>query len=396
MNTTDAKPSHAATAQDRACLLGPMDGEFVLRLAGDWSIAHGLGRGNTIVAPLRKHAGAGWVILDAAGLVRWDFILVAFMVDLERLTAACGIELDRAGLPRGVWRRWCIEIRPDTLMHQRQSQGLLAVGRDQSSPGGQPCGRRKIAPWSAILEPEGAVGRAISVGGVPHSTRQAGRAAAIGGYAPLARWPVLRGPDRLPVAPPTALSGLSEAADGEFLHAAVPAYGRLGSDPPPPPSHAARGGGAPAQPDFGVHRHSEREDHRKTGPRDCDAAKTVWGRKRHIAVDTSGLLRGVLIHAANVQDADSQHDLLKQAVGSGKQQPNSLLSTSTALHEVDGMRFNSLRPMIKPGIQVNVTRSSLLSSRQLPKLSALHRQLSMGGGIRLGDPITSLAQASGS
>ena len=36
------------------------------------------------------------------------------------------------------------------------------------------------------------------------------------------------------------------------------------------------------------------------------------GRKRHIAVDTSGLLLGVLVHAANIQDADSAGDLLKR------------------------------------------------------------------------------------
>lgn len=36
------------------------------------------------------------------------------------------------------------------------------------------------------------------------------------------------------------------------------------------------------------------------------------GRKRHIAVDTSGLLLGVLVHAANIQDADSAGDLLRR------------------------------------------------------------------------------------
>ena len=36
------------------------------------------------------------------------------------------------------------------------------------------------------------------------------------------------------------------------------------------------------------------------------------GRKRHIAVDTSGLLLGVLVHAADIQDADSAWELLKR------------------------------------------------------------------------------------
>ena len=36
------------------------------------------------------------------------------------------------------------------------------------------------------------------------------------------------------------------------------------------------------------------------------------GRKRHIAVDTSGLLRGVVVHAADIQDADGAWDLLRR------------------------------------------------------------------------------------
>ena len=36
------------------------------------------------------------------------------------------------------------------------------------------------------------------------------------------------------------------------------------------------------------------------------------GRKRHVAVDTSGLLLGVVVHAADVQDADGVGDLLRR------------------------------------------------------------------------------------
>ena len=49
------------------------------------------------------------------------------------------------------------------------------------------------------------------------------------------------------------------------------------------------------------------------GPRGgYDAAKTVNGRKRHIAVDTQGLLLGVLVHVASIQDADGAGDLLRR------------------------------------------------------------------------------------
>ena len=48
------------------------------------------------------------------------------------------------------------------------------------------------------------------------------------------------------------------------------------------------------------------------GPRGYDAAKKVNGRKRHIAVDTQGLLLGVLVHIASIQDADGAGDLLRR------------------------------------------------------------------------------------
>ena len=42
-----------------------------------------------------------------------------------------------------------------------------------------------------------------------------------------------------------------------------------------------------------------------------DAAKKVKGRKRHIIVDTEGLLLTVLVHAASIQDRDGGTDTLK-------------------------------------------------------------------------------------
>ena len=40
------------------------------------------------------------------------------------------------------------------------------------------------------------------------------------------------------------------------------------------------------------------------GPRGWDAAKRLKGRKRHVAVDTDGLLLGILVHGADIQNAD--------------------------------------------------------------------------------------------
>jgi putative transposase len=48
----------------------------------------------------------------------------------------------------------------------------------------------------------------------------------------------------------------------------------------------------------------------KRGPRGYDAGKKVSGRKRHLLVDTLGLLIAVVVHPANVQDRDGARKLL--------------------------------------------------------------------------------------
>ncbi len=42
-----------------------------------------------------------------------------------------------------------------------------------------------------------------------------------------------------------------------------------------------------------------------------DAGKKIKGRKRHIVVDTLGLLVGVVVHAADIQDRDGAPAVLK-------------------------------------------------------------------------------------
>jgi len=51
------------------------------------------------------------------------------------------------------------------------------------------------------------------------------------------------------------------------------------------------------------------------GPRGYDAGKKVGGRKRHILVDTLGLILNVVVHPANVQDRDGAQLLLTKIVG---------------------------------------------------------------------------------
>ena len=55
----------------------------------------------------------------------------------------------------------------------------------------------------------------------------------------------------------------------------------------------------------------------KRGPRldpsGCDAGKKIKGRKRHILVDTMGLLLSAVVHPADVQDRDGAFQLLRRA-----------------------------------------------------------------------------------
>ena len=54
----------------------------------------------------------------------------------------------------------------------------------------------------------------------------------------------------------------------------------------------------------GQHRQSVGQNHRKREPRGYDAGKKVKGRKRHILVDTEGLLLKAIVHPADIQDRD--------------------------------------------------------------------------------------------
>jgi hypothetical protein len=68
--------------------------------------------------------------------------------------------------------------------------------------------------------------------------------------------------------------------------------------------------------------HPERGDHRlpetaktteKGGVRGYDGGKKISGRKRHLLVDTQGLVIGVAVHAANIADRDEAKLLLALA-----------------------------------------------------------------------------------
>jgi putative transposase len=49
------------------------------------------------------------------------------------------------------------------------------------------------------------------------------------------------------------------------------------------------------------------------GPRGYDAGKKITGRKRHLLVDTLGLLIAVVVHPAHIQDQDGAKEVLRKA-----------------------------------------------------------------------------------
>ena len=87
------------------------------------------------------------------------------------------------------------------------------------------------------------------------------------------------------------------------------------------PSRTVRGGaraGRPgAEPDGSHHRLTDGQRLAKRGswldPSGYDAGKKIKGRKRHILVDTLGLLLNVVVHPADVQDRDGAFHLLRRA-----------------------------------------------------------------------------------
>ena len=78
-----------------------------------------------------------------------------------------------------------------------------------------------------------------------------------------------------------------------------------------------RVGGQGGEPERRDHRQPEREERRKGGtrvdPAGYDAGKKVKGKKRHILVDTLGLILAAHVHPADIQDRDGALPLLKQA-----------------------------------------------------------------------------------
>src|ERR1700753_1803292 len=81
----------------------------------------------------------------------------------------------------------------------------------------------------------------------------------------------------------------------------------------------SRAGWPRGQSDGGDHRQPEREERRKGGRTidrcGYDAGKKIRGKKRHLLVDTEGLLLCAIVHAADVQDRDGGVVLMSTLFG---------------------------------------------------------------------------------
>ena len=76
---------------------------------------------------------------------------------------------------------------------------------------------------------------------------------------------------------------------------------------------------ARGEPDRRDHRQPERQERGKRGPAinssGYDAGKKIKGKKRHVLVDTQGLLMHAIVHAADVQDRDGGALLMASLFG---------------------------------------------------------------------------------
>src|ERR1700742_2584602 len=80
----------------------------------------------------------------------------------------------------------------------------------------------------------------------------------------------------------------------------------------------SRAGGARGKPDGRDHRQPERQERGKRGvsdPPGYDAGKKIKGKKRHVLVDTQGLLMQAIVHAADIQDRDGGVLLMSSLFG---------------------------------------------------------------------------------
>jgi transposase len=118
--------------------------------------------------------------------------------------------------------------------------------------------------------------------------------------------PDVRAEHGLPMA--LCSEGLAAAQHAVRLFRSMDVERHARSRPSHPLCEVPRSDGARSQPHGLRHRQPEREERWKRGrcvdPNGYDAGKKIKGKKRHILVDTVGLLLHAIVHPADIQDRD--------------------------------------------------------------------------------------------
>src|SRR5882762_6948507 len=113
----------------------------------------------------------------------------------------------------------------------------------------------------------------------------------------------------------------------------------------------------PGQSNRRHHRQPEREKRRKRGacidPHGYDAGKKIKGKKRHILVDTLGLLLHAIVHSADIQDRDGGILLLATLYGM-----HPLLRKLFADAGYQGPKFQKALAKTLPNLEADIVRRS--------------------------------------
>jgi putative transposase len=137
-----------------------------------------------------------------------------------------------------------------------------------------------------------------------------------------------------------------------------------------------RAGATRSQPHRRHHRQPERQERRKRGPcidpNGFDAGKLIKGKKRHILVDTLGLLLHAIVHSAGIQDRDGGIVLLATLFG---QFP--FLVKLFADSAYQGPIFGNALAKILPCLETEIVKRSAQAKGfvQLPKRWIVERTL---------------------
>src|SRR5712672_660372 len=154
-----------------------------------------------------------------------------------------------------------------------------------------------------------------------------------------------------------AAQGSAAALDGARLLRPVELGRHTRSHPSCALCAVSRAGRARGQPDGGDHRQPKRQKRGKRGacidPHGYDAGKKIKGKKRHILVDTLGLLLHAIVHPADIQDRDGGTLLLATLFGTYP-----FLKKLFADAAYQGPGFDKALAKVLPHLETEIVRRS--------------------------------------